>query len=60
MSDYQENIDYAGYIDVTEEQDKVSIYFDTGNVDDGMSAVHGVLYAINEVPGVESVVINEM
>lgn len=27
---------------------------------DGLSAVHGLLYAINEVTGVQSVVINEV
>lgn len=52
--------DYAGYIDVYEEQDKVSIYYDTGNVVDGLSAIHGLLYAVNEVTGVQSVVINEI
>lgn len=36
------------------------IYYDTGNVEDGLSALHGLLYAINEVANVESVVINEI
>ena len=61
MAEYQQSaVDYAGYIDVYEEQDKVSVYYDTGNVEDGVSAVHGLLYAINEVSGVQSVVINEI
>lgn len=61
MSDYQQAADdYVGYIDVSVQQDKVSIYYDTGNVENGLSAVHGLLYAINEVTGVQSVVINEI
>lgn len=61
MVNYQQmSAGYAGYIDVYEEQDKVSIYYDTGNVEDGLSAVHGLLYKINEVTGVQSVVINEI
>ena len=61
MKNYQQKAaGYAGYIDVYEEQDKVSVYYDTGNVEDGLSAVHGFLYAINEATGVQSVVINEI
>ncbi len=61
MAEYQQSAaDYAGYIDVYKKQDKVSVYYDTGNVVDGLSAVHGLLYAINEVSGVQSVVINEI
>jgi len=61
MTQYQQAAeDYVGYIDVNEEQDKVSVYYDTGNVGDGLSAVHGLLYAMNEVTGVQSVVINEI
>lgn len=61
MTNYQQSAaGCAGYIDVYEEQDKVSVYYDTGNVEDGLSAVHGLLYAINEVTGVQSVVINEI
>lgn len=62
MTEYQQGATdgYAGYIDVNEEQDKVSVCYDTGNVEDGLSAVHGLLYALNDVPGVQSVVINEI
>lgn len=61
MDEYQqteENDD--AYIDVSKKQDKISIYYDTGNVADGLKAVHGLLYALNDVPGIESVVINEL
>lgn len=61
MTTYQESADdYVGYIDVHNEHDKVLVYYDTGNVENGLIAVHGLLYAINEVTGVQSVVINEI
>lgn len=61
MKMYQESCgNYVGYMQVYDKQDKVFIYYDTGNVEDGLSAVHGLLYAINEVANVESVVINEI
>lgn len=62
MTEYQKGVAdaYAGYIDVNEEQDKVSVYYDTGNVEDGLAAMHGLLYALNEIPEVQSVVINEI
>lgn len=61
MKMYQESDDnYVGYMKVYNRQDKVYIYYDTGNVEDGLSALHGLLYAINEVANVESVVINEI
>ena len=61
MHEYQESDDNDGaYINVSKEQDKICIFYDTGNVNDGLRAVHGLLYALNEIHGIESVVINEI
>lgn len=61
MNEYQETDDNDGaYIDVNKKQDKIYIFYDTGNVNDGLRAVHGLLYALNEISGIEAVVINEL
>ena len=61
MKSYQESDDeYDGYLEVYDKPDKVFIYYDTGNVDDPLDALHGLLYAMNEVQGIQSVLINEM
>lgn len=61
MKMYQESdANYVGYMEVYDKKDKVCIYYDTDNMEDSLSALHGLLYAINEVENVESVVINEI
>lgn len=52
---------YLGYVDVSREDDKVYIYLDTGNVEPENSnlAIEGILKALNNVPGIKSVLINE-
>ncbi|MBE5934080.1 MAG: hypothetical protein E7263_11755 [Lachnospiraceae bacterium] len=52
---------YIGYIDVTSMDDKISIYLDLGNVEPENSnvALYGILTALNEVDGIEKVLINE-
>lgn len=52
---------YLGYIDVSKMDDKVYIYQDLGNVEpeDLDMAFQGVLQAMNNVPGISSVIINE-
>lgn len=55
----EEDDEYPGYISVTNEENKVSIYHDLGNTDGTNRHIHGVLNAINSVPGVKKVIINE-
>lgn len=52
---------YLGYIDVTQEDGKGSIYLDLGNVEpsDENIAVKGILKALNNVSGIKKVMINE-
>ncbi|MDO5559840.1 MAG: hypothetical protein Q4F95_09615 [Oscillospiraceae bacterium] len=61
MKPYNDEDTYLGYIDVTKEDDKVSIYLDLGNVDPDYedTAIHGILEALNNVSGIKSVIINE-
>jgi hypothetical protein len=58
---YDEKDIYMGYIDVTKDDDKVNIYLDLGNVEPQYQdvAIKGILKAIDSVPGIESVIINE-
>lgn len=51
--------DYIGYIDINIKDNIVSIYHDTGNVEDCDSAVRTVLKSLNNVTGIKNVVINE-
>ena len=51
--------DYIGYIDINIKDNIVSIYHDTGNVEDCDSAVRAVLKSLNNVTGIKNVVINE-
>ena len=52
---------YLGYIDITNEGDKTSIYLDIGNTTPEMEdiAVKGMIKALNNVTGIRSVIINE-
>ncbi|MBR1822787.1 MAG: hypothetical protein IJ779_00990 [Ruminococcus sp.] len=53
--------DYAGYISVSADEGKVSVYLDLGNVQpqNEMRSIHGILYALNQVGDIEKVIINE-
>jgi len=53
--------DYAGYLSISADKDKVSIYLDLGNVQPGNEnkVIHGILLALNNVQGIKSVIINE-
>lgn len=57
----ENNGDYVGYIDVTNEGDKIRIYLDLGNVEpeNTEASFCGVLTALNKVSGIEKVLINE-
>lgn len=52
---------YLGYVDITSEGDKVRIYLDLGNVDPGyeQTAISGILKSLNNVDGIDHVIINE-
>lgn len=58
---YDEKDIYLGYIDVSKEDDKIAIYLDLGNTKPEYqnTAINGILKALNNVPGVQSVIINE-
>ncbi|MDE6540317.1 MAG: hypothetical protein K2K66_09005 [Ruminococcus sp.] len=53
--------DYAGYLNVSSENDKVLIYLDLGNVEPNNEnkVIHGILLALNSVQGIKKVIINE-
>jgi hypothetical protein len=61
LKPYEERDVYMGYIDVTRDSEKVSIYLDLGNVQPQYEdvAVKGILQALDGVPGVRSVIVNE-
>ncbi len=52
---------YIGYIDVSKEGNKVNIFLDLGNVSPNYEniSIQGILKAINNVPGIKQVIINE-
>ena len=53
--------DYAGYMSVSADSEKVSVYLDLGNVQPQNSdkAIHGILLALNQVSDIDRVIINE-
>ena len=53
--------DYIGYVNVGCEAGVVVIYFDLGNTvpENENKILHGILLAINDVPGIEKVIVNE-
>jgi hypothetical protein len=53
--------DYAGYLSISADKDKVTIYLDLGNVQPGNEnkVIHGILLALNNVQDIKSVIINE-
>lgn len=57
---YDEEEIFIGYIDVSKNDEKVSIYLDTGNIDEDIdTVVTGILKALNNVTGIKSVIVNE-
>lgn len=50
---------YLGYISVTKEADKVTIFLDLGGADDCDESIYGIVKALNNVKGVQSVIIGE-
>lgn len=58
---YDEKDVYLGYMDVSKENDKISIYLDLGNTKPEYqnTAINGILEALNNVQGIRSVIINE-
>lgn len=61
ISSFNDKDMYIGYIDVSKKEDKVYIYLDLGNAepDNGDVAIHGILKALNNVPGIKSVIMNQ-
>ncbi|MCM1316213.1 MAG: hypothetical protein NC040_08220 [Muribaculaceae bacterium] len=53
--------DYAGYLNVSSENDKILIYLDLGNVEpkNENKIIHGILLALDSVQGIKKVIINE-
>ncbi|MBR2304681.1 MAG: hypothetical protein IJ871_06040, partial [Ruminococcus sp.] len=53
--------DYTGYLDISIDKNKVSIYLDLGNVEpqNENNIIHGILFAINTIHGIKNVIINE-
>lgn len=53
--------DYIGYTDVTPKDGKISIYLDLGNTEpqNGDRIIHGILLALNNIQGIEKVIVNE-
>lgn len=56
---YDEKDIYTGYISVSKEDDKASIYLDLGNVEDCDTSINGIMTALNNVTGIKSVILNE-
>ncbi|MCH5204861.1 MAG: hypothetical protein J1F03_08925 [Oscillospiraceae bacterium] len=52
---------YMGYIDITKDDGKISIYLDLGNVGSEyeQTSIDGILKALNNVSGIVSVILNE-
>ena len=57
---YDDNT-YIGYIDVAKEDNRINIFLDVGNVQPEYQdiAIQGILKAINIVPGIKYVLVNE-
>ncbi len=58
FNDNIENV-YLGYIDITNEGDKINIFHDLGNTDGSNEPIHTVLKLLNRVNGITEVIINE-
>lgn len=61
ITPYEDEDIYMGYINVSQNDDKMDIYLDLGNVEPEKSdtAIKGILKALNKVKGIKSVIINE-
>jgi hypothetical protein len=61
LSPYNDKDIYIGYIDVSKNNDKLSVYLDLGNSDPEYedTAIKGILKTLNNVQGIKSVIVNE-
>jgi hypothetical protein len=61
LAPYNDKDIYLGYIDVSKNDDKLSIYLDLGNTDYEYqdTAIKGILKALNNIQGIKSVIVNE-
>jgi hypothetical protein len=61
LSPYNDKDIYLGYIDVSKNNDKLSVYLDLGNSDPEYedTAIKGILKTLNNVQGIKSVIVNE-
>lgn len=64
LEPFNEKEMYVGYIDVTMEDDKITVFLDLGNTDlpsakEQNDAIKGILIALNNVGGIKSVILNE-
>jgi hypothetical protein len=56
-----EGDDYIGYLNVTADENRVSVYLDLGNTElqNENNIIHGILLALNSVSGIKKVIFNE-
>lgn len=64
LEPFNEKEMYVGYIDVSKEDDKITVFLDLGNTDlksanEQNDAIKGILTALNNVGGIKSVILNE-
>ena len=61
IESFEEEDEYCGYIDITKEEDRISIFHDLGGVEseDDNAMIHNILIALNNVKGIKNVMINE-
>ena len=64
VSEFLQSFDeetFPGYVDVTNEGDKLSVYLDLGNTTPGNEniSIQGILKALNNVSGIKQVIVNE-
>ena len=64
LSEFLESFDedtFPGYVDVTSEGDKLSVYLDIGNTtpDTENNSIQGILKALNNVSSIKQVIVNE-
>jgi hypothetical protein len=58
---YESKEIYLGYVNVSKDEDKLSVYLDIGNVKPEYEdvAIKGILKALNNVKGIKLVIVNE-
>jgi hypothetical protein len=61
LSPYNDKDIYLGYIDVSKNDDKISVYLDLGNSAPEYqdTAIKGILKTLNNVQRIKSVIVNE-